>query len=158
MTGQPLNARVVGALMITMAACSGCAFAAASVAPSAVSAGPVVVDHLGADRGDSYWVARYDDVVQAALRAGERLSLDLKEQDIDENRAKLRFGDSQGAEIRLLIERPTDTVTRMRFEVRSSGSLGFASLLGRQIVDELNDADAFLVDWSAKEDAAPNRL
>ena len=153
MTPKQLNALHVGALVITMALCSGCALTAASIFPSAAGAAPVVVENRGAGQGYSFWVARYDDVVQAALRAGERLSLELKEQDIEENRAKLRYVDGQDQEISLRIERRTDTVTGVRFDVGSSRFSGFAGLLGRQIIDELNDADAFLVDWSVKEGA-----
>jgi len=146
------NALVIGALLIATAALGGCALSAAAILPSAVSASPVVAQNLGSGQGDSFWVARYDDVVQAALRAGEKLSLELKEQEIEEDRAKLLYADDRDKEISLRIERRTDTVTRVRFDADTDAFLGFARLLGRQIIDELNEADAFLVDWSVKQD------
>ena len=150
-----LNALVAGALVIAMTACGGCALTAAAVVPSAVGTAPVVGEYLVAGKGDSFWVARYDDVVQATLRAGEKLSLELKDEEIEEGRTKLRYVDGRGKEISLLIEHRTDTVTRVRFEVGSSEFSGFAHLFGRQIIHELNDAGAFLVDWSVEEDAHP---
>ncbi len=147
--------RVIGALVIAMTICGGCAVPAATFLPSTLGISPVVVDHLGAGKSDSFWIAQFDDVVQAALRAGNKLSLTLKEQEIEKDRASLRYVDDQDNEISIRIERRTETVTRGRFDVGSSELLGFARLFGRQLIDELNDANAFLVDWSVKERAQP---
>jgi hypothetical protein len=42
---------------------------------AAGSGAPVAFNHLGGGKGETYWIARYDDVIEAALRAGEVLSL-----------------------------------------------------------------------------------
>ena len=102
-------------------------------------------------KSDSFWIARYDDIVQATLRAGEKLSLTLKEKEIEEGKTRLLFVDDQDHEISILIERRTESVTRGRFEVGSNENLGSARLFGQQLIDEINDAGAFLVDWSVKD-------
>lgn len=152
MTSRLSNALVVGAVVTAAAACGGCALSAAAV-PSAMGAAPVVAQNQGEGQGNSFWVARYDDVVQAALRAAEKLSLEVEEQDIGEDSARLRFRGGRNVVITLHIEFWTDTVTRMRVDVGSSRFAGFGTLLGQQIIDELNDADAFLVDWSDNKDS-----
>ena len=145
-TPRRLKCRTAAALLAASALTGGCA--AAAIVPSAVGASPVVVENLGSGQGDSFWVARYDDVVQAALRAGEALSLELFEQQIGEDSSRLRFSDERDAEITLRIERRTDTVTRIRVHFGASRHAGLGGLLGRQIIEELEEADAFLVDWS----------
>ena len=155
MTPRLLNPLVAGALVAAMAACGGCALLAADVVPSVLGASPVVVENLGSGQGNSYWAARFDDVVQATLRAGEKLSLELKEQEIEENRARLQYVGGREMEINLRIEFWTETVTRVRLNIGSRRSSGFGRLLGQQIVEELNDADAFVVDWSAKKGTDP---
>ena len=150
-----LNAVVVSALVIVMFACGGCGVPAAVAVSSAAGTAPVVGQHLVAGEGDSFWVAGYDDVVQATLRAGKKLSLELKHEEIGEDRAELHYVDNWDKEIHLLIEHRTNTVTRVRFDAGSKEFSGFAQLLERQIIHELYDADAFLVDWSGEEAAGP---
>lgn len=148
------NLRLAVSLMLLALAGSGCAVSTA-VLPSALGVAPVVVDNRGDGQGDTFWVAHYDDVVDATLRAAAQLSLKLVEEEIEEERARLRFADDLGQQVRLLIERRTATVTLVRFDVSASRYEGLAALLGRQIVDELSDADAFLVDWSNSDPSRP---
>ena len=131
---------VIGALVIAMIICSGCAIPAVSILPSTVGNSPVVVDNLGAGKSDRMWVAQYDDVVQAALRSGKKLSLTLKVQEIEEDRARLRYVDDQEFEISIRIERLTETVTWGRFDVSSREFLGFALLYGRQLTRIIHSA------------------
>ncbi|CAB1074384.1 hypothetical protein D1AOALGA4SA_2203 [Olavius algarvensis Delta 1 endosymbiont] len=42
------------------------------------SGAPVAFNSTGRGKGESTWLARYDDVVQATMRAGETLSLNLE--------------------------------------------------------------------------------
>ncbi|MDH3596868.1 MAG: hypothetical protein OEU09_09530 [Rhodospirillales bacterium] len=126
----------------------GCAVPAASVISPALSSGvPVVAQGSGGGQADSFWVARYDDVVQAALRAAETLSLDLEEKLVEDDRTTLRFADSKSKEVELVIELRTATVTRVGFDPKQTVSVGMARLLGQQMAHELDDAGAFLVDW-----------
>ena len=146
--GIPVKSVVVGALLIAIAMCSGCAVPTTTVLPSAVSGAPVVLDRSARER-DSYWVARYEDVVQAALRAGETLALELKTDDIQDDRARLLFSDEHKAEMAFYIERRTSSVTLLRY-IGGSGELSsFADLFVQQLVEELRNADAFLVDWKS---------
>ncbi len=44
-------------------------------------------------------------------------------------------------------------MTRIRYDVGSRDPESFALLVGQQIIDELNESDAFLVDWSDEKEA-----
>lgn len=147
------NLRALGFALLMAAAGSGsgCALSAAAVLPVAVGGAPVVVDSLGVGSTDTFWVARFDDVVEAALRARTKLSLKLDDARIEDDEAVLRFADQWDEQIILRIDRRTETVTRVRFVTPTSAVRGLARLLGRQIIDELQDADAFLVEWAAEE-------
>ena len=138
---------VAPACVLMMFACGGCV-AAVPIVAGAAGAVPVVGQHLGQGEEDSFWIARYDDVVKATLRAQEKLSLKIKDKKIKKKHAKLTLTDDRNEKIVLQIERLTDTVTRVHFDAGSQEFAGFAHLLARQIVQELKDADAFLVHWS----------
>ena len=109
---------------------------------------PVSFTDSGGGKGESYWLARYEDVVVAVGRAGKALSLDVNEESTGENEASYHFSDARGQRIDLLVERHTDTVTSIQFDVGRRGSKAFGRLLARQIVFELNQAGAFLEDYS----------
>ncbi len=138
---------LVFALIPLAVAGGGCALPLAAVAVPAAAGAPVAADNLGGGRTESFWVARYDDVVQAAFTAADKLSLDIEADDVGDDRAFLRFTDLQGMTLNLTIERRSDTVTRVVFNVGWAGSSGFARLVGRQIAEDLNTANAFAVDW-----------
>ena len=55
------------------------------------SATPVAFNATGMGEGDSAWLARYDDVVQATLRAGEVLSLNLEKKEIGEDQTVFQY-------------------------------------------------------------------
>ena len=137
------------------AAVGGCALPLAAVAVPAAAGAPVAADNVGGGRTESFWVARYDDVVQAAFTAADKLSLEIEADDVGDDRAFLRFTDLQGMTLNLTIERRTDTVTRVLFNVGWAGSAGFARLVGQQIAEDLNAADAFAVEW---ELGAPDKV
>jgi Protein of unknown function (DUF3568) len=138
---------VAPAWVLIAFACCGCAVAIPVVTGAAGSV-PVVEQHLEQGQGDSFWIARYDDVVKATLGAGDKLSLKLKDKNIEEKHAHIQLKDDMDEEIALYIERRTDTVTRVHFDAGSQEFAGFAHLLARQIAQELKDAKAFQVDWS----------
>jgi hypothetical protein len=95
-TVTSLKALILLTLCIALATCSGCATSAA-LTPYVASGAPVIAQYSGRGKAESFWVARYDDVVQATLRAGEKLSLALKEQNIKEDKASLRYVEGQVA-------------------------------------------------------------
>jgi hypothetical protein len=72
----------------------------------------------------------------------------IEDKKIKKKHAKLTLTDDRNEKIVLEIELLTDTVTRVHFDAGSQEFAGFAHLLARQIVQELKDADAFLVHWS----------
>ena len=135
--GISMKPGVVGALLMAGAACSGCAAPAATVLPAAVSGAPVVIDSWETRERDSYWVAGYEDVVQAALRAGETLALELETENIEDARARLTYVDEQNAELTFYIERRTPTVTLVRYIASSDELSSFAGLYVREVIEQL---------------------
>jgi hypothetical protein len=115
---------------------------------AAGSGAPVAINHLGGGKGESYWIARYDDVTAAAMRAAKALSLEVKEQKMEKDRAFYRFSDNKDKTIELIIERRTDTMTSILFDVGWFGSEAFGHLLVNQIEAELIESDSFLEDWT----------
>ena len=115
---------------------------------AAGSGAPVAINHLGGGRGESYWIARYEDVTAAAMRAAKVLSLEVKEKKIEKERAFFRFSDAENKTIALTIERRTATMTSVLFDVGWRGSVAFGHLLVNQIEFELTESDSFLEDWT----------
>ena len=109
---------------------------------------PVSFNNEGGGRGESFWLAEYKEVIAATLRAGEALSLELKEKRLEDEQTSFRFEDGKGERIDLLIERRTDTMTSIKFRVGWFGSVALARLLARQIIYELAESDSFLEDYS----------
>ena len=114
---------------------------------SAGSAAPVSSNNLGGGRGESFWIAQYRDVIKAVLQAGENLSLELSEERIEQDQAFFRFRDAKAERVDLFIERRTDTITYILFDVGWFGSMAFGRLMFRQIISELDEAGDFLYDW-----------
>ena len=118
------------------------------ISSAAGGAAPVAFEGSGWGKAESYWIAKYDDVIAAALRAGKALSLEVKEKKVDGNKAFFRFQDTGRHRIDLTIERRTDTLTSIHFDIGWFGSIAFGRVMARQIIAELNDAGAFLEDWT----------
>jgi hypothetical protein len=123
---------------------------AINVAGSAGGAAPVSANNLGGGKGETFWIAQYDDVIEAVLRAGEVLSLELKEKKIEQDQAFFRFHDAKAEKVDLLIERRTDTMTSILFDVGWFGSVAFGRIMFRQIIFELDEAGDFLEDWTTE--------
>jgi hypothetical protein len=96
---------------------------------SASSAAPVASNNLGGGRGESFWKAQYRDVIKAVLQAGENLSLELSKERIEQDQAFFRFRDAKAERIDLFIERRTDTMTYILFDVGWFGSVAFGRLM-----------------------------
>ena len=123
---------------------------ASSTIGTAGGAIPAAFNYQGGGKAESFWLVRYDDVVMATIQAGESLALELKEKKQEADQAFFRFSDSKEAQIDLRIERRTDTVTSIHFDIGRSGSIAFGRLMARKIIFELKKADAFLEDWSTE--------
>ncbi|MEP4377776.1 MAG: hypothetical protein ABJ215_17915 [Alphaproteobacteria bacterium] len=137
-------------LVLTAAlALAGCAAPAVSLLSPAISGVPAVSDFVGSGASDSYWVARYEDVVVASRRAGATFGLSTELDDETPARTILRLVDRTEAGVRLRIEPRTDSLTFIKF----GGPAGMTRLMSRQIAHELEAADAFLVDWDQERGA-----
>jgi len=110
------------------------------------SATPVAFNATGMGEGDSAWLARYDDVVQATLRAGEVLSLNLEKREIGEDQTVFQYMDGKGKKMNILIERRTETMTYARFSVGLFGSKSMGQLMVRQIILEVKAEGKFIRD------------
>ena len=115
---------------------------------AAGSGAPVAFNHLGRGKSESYYIARYDNVTAAAVRAAEAVTLEVKEKQIGKDRAFFRFSDAKGKTIDLFIDRRTATMTSILFDVGWFGSVAFGRLLSDQITFELYESDSFLEDWT----------
>ena len=72
----------------------------------------------------------------------------MKEKKVDEDRAFLQYYAGKESKINILIEPRTENMTSILFDVGWNGSLAFGRLMARQINFELEEAGAFLVDWT----------
>jgi len=108
------------------------------------SAAPVAFTPGGSGKGDSAWLARYDDVVEATRLAAQVLALEVTQTQIGEDQTAFIFVDGRGNKLNILIERRTDTVTYARMSVGWFGSRTVGQLLARQIIFELNRDGKFL--------------
>lgn len=136
------------ALFIALICSAGClAPISTTQMGRATGSAPVSLNYLGGGEGESFWIAPYDDVIAATLRAAGALSLEVKEKEVEQDQASFRFYDTKNKSIRLFIERRTDTMTSIKFDVGWFGSVAFGRLMARQIIDELNDSGSFLEDW-----------
>jgi hypothetical protein len=115
---------------------------------TATSSAPIAFSNLGGGKGESFWIAQYDDVVTATMSASEALSLEVKEEKVEKDQAFFRFYDAKKERIDLFIERRSDTMTSIKFDVGWTGSVAFGRLMARQIIDELNESGSFLEDWT----------
>jgi hypothetical protein len=135
--------------LLLMSLC-GCT---AGLAMQGLSSGsPVAFNATGRGKGDSAWFARYDDVVQATLRAGEKLSFKLEKKNIGKDQSDFKFVDAKGKKLEMLIERRTESLTWARFNVGLLGSTSIGRLMARQIIVEVAEAKDFLRDWHPEED------
>ena len=133
------NALVLAVLCMLLASTYGCTTAcimgsAATVGASATEAG---VTRFEMGRVTRFEIAKYEDVIEASRLAAENLSLDLKEEKIEGNRASFRYFDEKDQKIDLLIERRTDTITFIEVDVGIFGPQGLGLLTLNQILNEL---------------------
>lgn len=109
----------------------------------------VSFNNEGGGQGESFWIAKYDDVIAATLRTGEALSLKLNEKRTKNDQTFFRFYDDKKERIDILVERRTDTMTSIKFNVGWFGSVALGRLVARQIIFELHKSGSFLEDWSS---------
>ena len=96
----------------------------------------------------SFEVARYEDAVEAARRAGDAISLELQREATEEDKITLYYIDGKNEKVRVLIERRTDTLTYIQIDVGFFGSKGLALVMINQIIHEIASEGKYLQDWS----------
>jgi len=132
------NAVMLAVLCILLASTYGCtACLVGSAGTAGAGAADAGVTRFEMGRVTRFEIAQYEDVIEASRRAAENLSLDLKEENIEENRASFRYLDDKDQKIDLLIERRTDTVTYIKVDVGIFGPQGLGLLMLNQILNEL---------------------
>lgn len=137
----------LGALAGFLFISTGCMAPVAFQAAGAVGgASPVAINLAEKGKAESYWVARYGDVVAATERAAQMLSLELLEKTTGDNRTTLRYGYSKGQQVQIVVEYQTATMTSAQIDYGVAGAAAFANLLAREIAIELRRAGAFLED------------
>jgi hypothetical protein len=135
----------LSALAVFLFICNGCMAPVAFEAAGAIGgASPVAMNLAEKGKADSYWIARYDDVVAATARAAQVLSLELLEKNTAHNLTSFRYGYNKGQKVEIIVEYQTATMTSVRIDYGVTGSAAFANLLGREIALELDKAGAFL--------------
>jgi hypothetical protein len=142
-------------LLFVAISAAGCAFPAAVGTMGAVgNDAPVVWSHWGDGQGQRFCLAAYSDVIDAALRAGEALSLAVKERKVEQDQAFLRFTDVENEKVDLYVRRRSNTMTSIKFDVGWFGSIAFGRLVDQQILIELNGARPVLTTGTALSSAA----
>ncbi|UCD77716.1 MAG: DUF3568 family protein [Desulfobacterales bacterium] len=149
-----MNKRIICVMKLTLfcavfTGLSGCTVPLAMQGISGAS--PVAFSYIGKGRSESSWLARYDDVIEATVQAGKVLSLELKEEKTGKDRTSLRYADGRGDKLDMLVERRTDTLTWIRFDVGLFGPISMSRLMARQIKFEIAKAGTYLQDWTLKE-------
>ena len=99
----------------------------------------------------SYQIVRYEDAVEAAVRAAKTLALENKYKDVRKTRAELSYIDEKDCAIDIIIERRSAKTTFIQVDAGFFGSRGISRLMLLQILDEIGEAGDFLEDWSNKD-------
>ena len=120
---------------------------------TAGSDAPAVFGHLHAGQGETFCIAKYDDVVAASTRAGEVLSLDAKQKKVEQDQTFFRFYDATRERIDLFIVRRSETLTSIKFDVGWFGSVALGRLMTRQIISELSKSKSFLEHWTPEKNS-----
>jgi hypothetical protein len=137
------NALMLTVLCILLASTYGCTTAcivgsAGTMGAGAADAG---VTRFDMGRVTRFEIAHYEDVIDASRHAAEDLSLDLKKEKNEGNRASFRYLDDKDQKIDLLIERRTDTITYIKVDVGIFGPQGLGLLMLNQILNVLAEKE-----------------
>ena len=144
---------VIGFLCAILLLCNGCqAPMAIGTLESIGSASPTAFQNLGRGKIESFWIARFEDVVKGTETAGQTLALNLTEKKVEKDQACYRYSDEKGDQIALTIERRTATVTSILIDVGYFGPIAFGRLLAHQVIVELVEAGVFADDSELETD------
>lgn len=130
--------RVIALIGLVMMV-NGCASSLVVGSMSAAPSGATYASSLGG-KIESYQLVNFEDTVNATRQAAENLSLDLKQETVDADRASFRFMDNGDRRADVVIERRTATMTYLAVNTGWFGAHGMGQLLMKQILDEISDA------------------
>jgi hypothetical protein len=132
------HAAMTAAAVVLLAGCT--------VSPNVGSfetSSPVAFNFLTHRKIESFWLARFDQVVKATESAAETLALIVTEREVGPDSAAFRYRDSKAEQFRLVVEQRTAALTSIHIDIGDSGSVALARLFGRQIILELTEAGVF---------------
>jgi len=128
---------------LVLTGCTGLEPAAIGAGFNAVQTG---VTYVSGENAHSYQPAVYADVYLAALRAGDRLALELYT-DRAVSRAghqiKYNFGELGTDRIVVTITRSTDAVTKVVVNTKKKSTRGMSTLYLQMLTDELANMGAY---------------
>ena len=146
--GLRVTALVVAAAVVI--AVHGCA-----VGPNVGSfetSSPVAFNFLTGRKIESFWLARFDQVVKAVQGAADALALSVTERQVGDNTATFRLRDAKAEQFRIVVEQRTAALTAIHFDVGEGGSVALARLFARQVILELSEAGVFSDDTDSEAD------
>ena len=118
---------------------NGCTTSLVVGSMSAAPSGATYASGLGG-KIESYQLVNFEVTVNATRQAAENLSLNLKQETVDADRASFRFMDNGDRRADVVIERRTATMTYLAVNTGWFGAHGMGQLLMKQILDEISDA------------------
>lgn len=148
MTGQCITVRRAIALAAILWSAGlmlpGCTAAAAGVVFGAAESGSAMIKK---GKVSAVVLAREADVRSAVERAGGVLSLESRRVEEQAERTAYFYDEAEGGRVSVYVSRRTDSVTSLIVDVGSFGRPDMARLMYLQVMDELEDAGAFLEEW-----------
>ena len=124
------------ALIVFSIVINGCTTPLIVGGMSSASSGATSVSGSGT-KVESYQIADFKTVLSATLQAAKALALNVKEENIDIDRASFRFSDNSDRTVDVILEQRTETMTYIKVDSGWFGPMGMGRLLMRQILAEL---------------------
>jgi len=125
---------------VALCSCTGLEPAALSAGASAAQSGATFFTQ---GRFTSIELARFDDAERAIRAAAKEMSLRFIEDETGDERTRIVYRDERGQSIVVVVQRRSETVTRIAADVGTFGENGLASLLMRQTAAQLRSMDAY---------------
>ncbi|MEJ2282702.1 MAG: DUF3568 family protein [Desulfobacterales bacterium] len=134
---------IIWTLMALILMCNGCTTSLLVGSMSAAPSGATYVSTVGG-KIESYQAVTFENALKATRLAVATLSLDVKQEEIDADRASFQYADKNGHRMDVVIEQRTATMTYLMVNTGWFGVHGMGRLLMRQILLEISDAGDLL--------------
>jgi hypothetical protein len=135
--------RIVLTLMVLMLTCNGCTTSLLLSSMNAAQSGATHISGFGG-KIESYQAVTFEDTIKATRLAAKTLSLDVKQEAIEAERASFQYIDKSDHRADVVIEQRTATMTYLMVNTGWFGAHGMGHLLIRQILQEISDAGDLL--------------